>query len=98
MEIMKNKKRRILMYSICGLLLLVSFVGMQFSEEVDWSVLDFIIAAIMLFSVTFVIDLIVHKIHRKSYKIGLLLVIVLAFVLVWAEMAVGVFGSPIAGN
>lgn len=95
--IKKNKTSRII-YSIAGILLLLPYVAMQFSSEVNWTVIDFGVASVLLFSLTFILNLIINKIKPKRSKIILMIIVFLAFIILWVEMAVGIFGSPIAGN
>ncbi|MCW8880485.1 MAG: hypothetical protein OQJ89_16380 [Kangiellaceae bacterium] len=73
-----------------GLLLLVPLVAMQFTSEVDWNVIDFIIMAIMLFGFGSLFVVIARKIsRRKRLPVGV--AVVLVFLFLWAELAVGVF-------
>lgn len=95
--IKKNKTSRII-YSIAGILLLLPYVAMQFSREVNWTISDFGVASVLLFSLTFILNLIINKIKPKRSKIILMIIVFLAFIILWVEMAVGIFGSPIAGN
>lgn len=95
--IKKNKTSRII-YSIAGILLLLPYVAMQFSREVNWTVSDFVVAAVLLFSLAFILNLIINKIKPRRSKMILMIIVFLAFMILWVEMAVGIFGSPIAGN
>lgn len=95
--IKKNKTSRII-YSIAGILSLLPNVVMQFSREVNWTILDFGVAAVLLFSLAFILNLIINKIKPKRSKMILMIIVFLAFIIIWVEMAVGIFGSPIAGN
>ncbi len=80
------------------LLLCIPLVAMQFSQEVDWSALDFLVAGILLASTAFVCDLVWRNVSNQTYRIVLLLAALAFFFLVWAELAVGVFGTPFAGS
>jgi len=79
-------------------LLLIPLVAMQFTNEVNWSLFDFIIAAVLLFGTGFVIDLVIRKTKNIKYRVAILILIVIAFILIWAELAVGVFGTPFSGS
>lgn len=71
---------------------------MQFSDEVDWSPYDFAIIGTLLLSAGLVYEFGVKKLRtvtRQMIAAAILLAIVL---LIWAELAVGVFGSPFAGS
>ncbi len=79
-------------------LLLIPLVAMQFTNEVNWSLFDFIIAAVLLFGTGFVIDLVIGKTKNIKYRVAILILMVIAFILIWAELAVGVFGTPFSGS
>lgn len=79
-------------------LLLLPLVAMFMTEEVSWTLFDFIIAGMMLATAATVVDIILRKFPHSSHRYVLLALLVLVFVLLWAEMAVGLFGTPLAGN
>lgn len=81
-----------------GALLLVPFIGSQFSQEVQWSGFDYMVAAILLGGTSFVLDFVLAKAKNKQTRWAWGILVLLALVLVWAELAVGVFGSPLAGS
>ncbi|MEZ2414445.1 hypothetical protein ACA086_05725 [Muriicola sp. E247] len=79
-------------------LLLIPLIAMQFTAEVNWNLFDFIVAGILLLSVAFLGELSWRKLKNSPYRTLVLLGIFLLFVLIWAELAVGIFGSPLAGS
>lgn len=96
---MKNStKRSITIYSIATLILTIPLIAMQFSEEVNWDLRDYLIMGILLFSTASVINVILKK--KIAFKTKIIYVAVAIFVLflIWAELAMGIFGSPFAGN
>jgi len=42
--------------------------------------------------------LIIRKVKKKRHRIILIVVIIVVLFLFWAELAVGIFGSPFSGN
>lgn len=80
------------------LLLLIPFVAMQFTDEVNWSPSDFLIMGILLFAVGLSLKWVTKHIKSKAQQWILKMFILLVLIMLWAEMAVGIFGSPIAGN
>lgn len=74
-----------------GLLLLVPLVAMQFTGEVDWGVEDFVAAAVLLFTAGAAIVLALRTIEGRGKRVAAVAAIALALLLVWAELAVGVF-------
>lgn len=81
-----------------GALLLIPLIAMQFTNEVNWSVADFIIMGFLLTSAALLLQLVRSLGLSKRTKIGLSLGVIFLFLLVWGELAVGLFGSPWAGN
>jgi hypothetical protein len=81
-----------------GALLMVPAVAMRFTREVNWGPLDFVVAGILLAGIGSLYVLLTRKLRtvqqRRAIGGGLLLTLLL----VWAELAVGIFGSPIAGS
>jgi len=75
---------------IAGLVLLIPFIAMQFTDEVNWGVMDFVIAGALLLISGFLIDLIFRKTKNRNYRIIFCLAVVLLLLLVWAELAVGI--------
>lgn len=94
---MKNKSLVIILV-VAGSLLRVPLVAMQFTNEVDWKVSDFAIMGVLLLSTGLLCELIMRKIQSMQRRIILCGFILLIFLLIWAELAVGIFGTPFAGS
>lgn len=71
---------------------------MQFTDEVNWTVMDFIVAGILLFGTGLMCELVLRKVNNIKYRIGICSVILAALFFIWAELAVGIFGTPFAGS
>lgn len=93
-----ENKRLIIILSIATTLLLIPLAAMQFSSEVNWSLFDFIIAAILLYGTGLSIEFVLRKIKQNKLRILISLLILATLVLVWAELAVGIFGTRFAGS
>lgn len=94
---MKNTRVIIILITV-AVLLLIPFIAMQFTTEVNWSLFDFIIAAVLLLGSGLLIEFVLRTIKSKQSRIILCIVILLALFLIWAELAVGIFGTPFAGS
>ena len=81
-----------------ALLLLIPLIAMQFTDEVNWSFFDFVVAGILLLGTGLALELAIRKVKNKNYQLGIVAAIVLALFLIWAELAVGIIGTPFAGN
>lgn len=94
---MKTLAQKVMALAVgIGLLLLVPFVAMQLSDEVVWTLTDFVTAAALLFGTGLAYLLLTLNAPRRRLPIAAALLVVLG--LVWAEVAVGVFGTPWAGS
>lgn len=71
---------------------------MQFTDEVNWNLMDFVIAGILLFGTSLLIELAIRKVKISKYKIAISIFILTLFLAMWAELAVGIFGTPLSGN
>lgn len=80
------------------LLLLFPLVGTLVSNEVNWSFFDFIVMGILILSMSFGIKHVVTTIKNTNYRILIIGMILLVFILIWVELAVGIFDTPFAGN
>jgi hypothetical protein len=83
---------------IVGLLLLIPLIAMQLTDEVNWSFFDFIIMGALLTITGLLIGIILKKVNNSKNRLILIVTIVMIFFLIWAELAVGLFGTPFAGN
>lgn len=91
-------KRLIVIVSVVGMLLLIPLIAMQFTNEVNWNLIDFITMGILLSGTILLCDLVIRTFNQTFSKIVICSSIVLVFLLVWAELAVGIFGTPFAGT
>lgn len=81
-----------------ALLLLVPFVAMQFTNEVNWNLSDFVVAGILLLGTGLLCELVLRMVKKVENRIALCAALLLALFLIWAELAVGIFGTPFAGS
>ncbi|GAB3199842.1 ABC-type enterobactin transport system permease subunit [Pontibacter aydingkolensis] len=79
-------------------LLSIPLIAMQFTDEVDWELADFVIMGILLLGTGLLCELVMRKVTNWNYRIGLIAVLLFVLFLMWAELAVGIFGTPFAGS
>lgn len=82
---------------VVGAILSVPLIGMQFSNEIDWKLFDFIIMGILLFATGMAIEFSLRR-FSSTNRLVAIGAILLVFFLIWAELAVGIFGTPFAGS
>lgn len=89
---MKNQNRRLIaIISVIVFILLLPLAAMQFTDEVNWTLSDFIIAAILLFGTGLLCELVLRKIHEVKYRVAVCGVLLAGLLIIWAELAVGIF-------
>ena len=93
-----SNQRLYLFLSIAGLLLLLPLIAMQFTSEVNWQPGDFAVMGGMLLGLSLGIEWALRKVKRTRSRLILGVSLVVLFLLAWAELAVGIFGTPMAGT
>lgn len=79
-------------------LLLIPYMAMEFTGEVHWTAIDFIVAGVLLLGAGLAIELVLRMVTKTAYRIAICALILLILLVIWAELAVGIFGSPFAGS
>ena len=97
-SILAKYKRFLFMLSIAFGLFMVPLIARQFTQTVNWSVNDFIVMGILLLSTSLFCELVVRNIQKIYFRIILVIAVLLLILLIWVELAVGVIGTPFAGN
>lgn len=80
------------------ILLLIPLIAMQFTNEVNWTASDFIVAAVLLLGTGLLCELVLRKVKKTGHRIAICAVLLAALLLIWVEMAVGIFGTPFSGS
>jgi len=93
-----QNKRLIGIVITAALLLLIPFIAMQFTNEVKWDSRDFVIMGVLLLGTGLMCEFVLRKVKKTQYRVLLIAAILLALFLIWAELAVGIFGTPFAGS
>lgn len=73
-----------------GFLLTIPLTAMQFTDEVSWTYGDFVIMGALIFTVSSLFVMTARKV-KKSNRLAVGVLFLLAFFWLWAELAVGVF-------
>ncbi len=80
------------------IVLAIPLIAMQFTKEVVWTAMDFMVMGILVFTMGLLLEVVRLQWRKKKFYAPLLILIGLTFFLLWAELAVGIFDSPIAGS
>ena len=79
-------------------LLLIPFIAMQFTDQVNWTLSDFIVAGVLLLATGLTCELVIRNVKKFKYRSAICAAVVVLLLLIWAELGVGIFGTPFAGN
>ena len=71
---------------------------MQLTDEVTWTLFDFVVMGILLLSTGLLCELIIRKVSKTKHRIVLCVALLGVFLLVWAELSVGIFGTLLSEN
>jgi hypothetical protein len=91
-------QRLLIIISIVLLLLSVPLIAIQFTDEVNWNTFDFMVAGILLMGTGLAVELVLRTICSNQKRILLCGCILFVLFLIWAELAVGILGTPWAGS
>jgi hypothetical protein len=89
----RGNRWTLVLWGAAALLLLLPFIAMRFTSEVNWGPEDFMVMGIMLAIVCGSIELAVRLSGSKAYRLAVAAAIGGAFLITWANLAVGIVGS-----
>lgn len=95
--IMHNKRLVGIVLTV-ALLLLIPLIAMQFTDEVNWTLFDFVVMGVLLLGTGLMCELVMRKVNKIEHRIAICGALLVALFLIWAELAVGIFGTPFAGS
>lgn len=80
-------------WAVGATILLLPLVAMQFTDEVNWTVSDFVFAGILVIGTGIALELTVWKIGNAAYRAAAGIALAAAFILVWLSASVGIIGA-----
>lgn len=89
----KGNRWRIAGWGVAAGLLLLPFIAMQLTRDVNWTGSDFVFAAVLIGGVGLVFELTIRMSDSKYYRAGVALALSASFLTVWATGAVGMIGD-----
>ncbi len=101
MKTLRHVRRRVrrqmwVVATATAFILMLPLVAMQFTQEVNWGLGDFIVMGFLLFGTGFTYTLITKLSENIAYKLAVGIAVLTGFLLIWVNFAVGIIGS--AGN
>lgn len=99
-SVTKSSRSKNITAIVIGTLVILSIplIAMQFSDEVQWGLFDFLIIGALLVGTGLMYELFAAKLTTTTQKRVLAVVLLVILFLIWAELAVGVIGTPFAGS
>ena len=91
-------KRLIGILITVAMLLMIPLIAMQFTDEVNWTLFDFVVMGGLLLSTGLLCELVLRKVKKMGHRLIICSILLAVFLLIWIELAVGIFGSPFAGS
>jgi hypothetical protein len=88
-----GSRRTLIIWGGAAGLLLLPFIAMRFTSEVNWGAADFLVMGIMLAVVCGIVELVVRLSGSWAYRLGAFAAIGSAFLITWTNLAVGIVGS-----
>ena len=76
-----------------ALILLLPLVAMQFTDEVNWGLADFVVAGALLFGAGLTYELVARTRANIAYRAAVGVAVAAALILVWGNLAVGLIGT-----
>ncbi|NND07044.1 MAG: hypothetical protein HKN87_11755 [Saprospiraceae bacterium] len=88
-----SKKRLIgwILFVFC--ILLIPYVSMIFTDQINWKLSDFLVMGIALAGIGIFYELIVRQTKEVTYRTAFMIGLLGAFLLFWVNSAVGIIGS-----
>jgi hypothetical protein len=98
-QVRRGNRWRFVGWGLAVAILAAPFIAMQLNAEgVDWSIGDFVVLGAMLGTVGGLLELAVRMSRNRYYRAGAGLALLGTFLLVWANLAVGIVGSENNAN
>jgi hypothetical protein len=79
--------------ALTGILLLVPLSAMQVTDEVDWTVFDFALVAVLMLAAGAIFELVMRMQGGVAYRAGAGVAILATLMLIWITGAVGIIGT-----
>lgn len=82
---------RIALWGTAAALLALPMIAMQFTDEIDWDGADFFVMAVLLGALCLGIEQVYTRTASTKTRIGVAAGLVGLFVIIWMDLAVGIF-------
>jgi hypothetical protein len=93
-----QSNRQLLIILSSSILILIPLIAMQFTNEVNWTLSDFVVAAILLQGTGLMCEFVLKNVAQLKYRIAICGILIFTLIIMWAELAGGIIGTPFGGN
>lgn len=98
MSLVTHNKRLVTILLASASVLLLPAVAMRFTDEVSWSGFDFLVAGVLLLAAGVAFEFFARRVASLKSRVIAGTAIAVVLLVVWLELAVGIFGTPWAGS
>jgi len=98
LDAMTNNQRLFRFLITVLILLLIPLISMQFTSEVNWYLSNFLVMGALLLGTVLFLEVVLRNVSKRDIRIALIALILVLYFLIWAELAVGIFGTAVAGS
>jgi len=88
-----GNRLRVAAWSAAAGLLLLPAIAMQFTREVSWGPVDFLVAALLIGGTGLVFELAIRARVSGAYRAGAAVALFTTFLTIWINLAVGMIGD-----
>lgn len=94
-----NKRLFGFLLGVTAILAILAILQLTIGTGIDgqgfnWKLNDFVIIGGLLLGTVLLIELVLRKVKTRKMRILICILVLLAFVLVWMDLAVGIFNIP----
>ena len=82
-------RRQVIIITVAAFLLLIPLIAMQFTHEVNWTLVDFVVAAVLLGGTGLLCEFVLRKVGKVWFRIAICAALLVTLLLVWTQLAVG---------
>lgn len=74
-------------------ILVLHLIAMQLTDEITWTISDFVLAGVLLFGAGFTYESVARSRDNAAYRTAFGLAVATLLILIWMNLAVGLIGS-----
>ncbi|MCH8500760.1 MAG: hypothetical protein LAT77_02490 [Aliidiomarina sp.] len=84
---------RVLGWGLVVALLITPAIAMRFTDEVQWTAFDFVVAAVLLGGSGLLIEVGAKLSTNTAFRVGMTIAVINCLLIIWLNLAVGIIGN-----